>query len=313
MAFKISFIGAGYMTTEHLKAFKDIHNVEFEGIYSKTKSKAVELSKQYGIKNIFDNIDDLYTSTNSDAVIISVPELSLREVCEVVFKYPWISLIEKPVGYNLIDAEYILNLAKKNNAKVYVALNRRHYSSTRNILNKLNNINEKRVVNIFDQEDAISALKAGQPEIVVKNWMYANSIHMIDLFRVFCRGKIIHVNNILKWDANNPNIVLSEIKFESGDIGIYQAIWNAPAPWMLTISTPSARYEMRPMEYAYEQLAGSRQQIQLEVEDIDISYKAGIKKQAEEFIKVLNNQSYILPNLDEAFESMKLINNIYEI
>jgi predicted dehydrogenase len=119
MAFKISFIGAGYMTTEHLKAFKDIHDVEFEGIYSKTKSKAVEVSKQYGIKNVFDNIDDLYTSTNSDAVIISVPELSLREVCEVVFKYPWTSLIEKPVGYNLNDAEYILNLAKKNNAKVY--------------------------------------------------------------------------------------------------------------------------------------------------------------------------------------------------
>jgi hypothetical protein len=70
---------------------------------------------------------------------------------------------------------------------------------------------------------------------------------------------------------------------------------------------------MRPMEYAYEQLAGSRQQIQLEVEDIDITYKAGIKKQAEEFIKVLNNQSYTLPNLDEAFESMKLINKIYEI
>jgi hypothetical protein len=82
---------------------------------------------------------------------------------------------------------------------------------------------------------------------------------------------------------------------------------------MLTISTPTARYEMRPMEYAYEQLAGSRQQIQLEVEDIDITYKAGIKKQAEEFIKVLNNQSHTLPNLDETFESMKLINNIYEI
>jgi hypothetical protein len=47
--------------------------------------------------------------------------------------------------------------------------------------------------------------------------------------------------------------------------------------------------------------------------DIDITYKAGIKKQADEFIKVLSNQPYTLPNLDEAFESMKLINKIYEI
>ena len=313
MSFKFSFIGAGYMTMEHLRAFSDIDDVKFEGIYSRTRSKSVELSKSFAIKSICESIDDLYTKTKSDAVIISVPELSLREVCEAALRYPWVALIEKPVGYNLEDAMYILNLAKNNNSKVFVALNRRHYSSTRLILNKINNIKEPRIVNIFDQEDSIAALKAGQPEIIVKNWMYANSIHLIDLFRVFCRGKIIDVNNILKWDPNNPSVVLSEIKFETGDIGIYQAIWNAPAPWMLTISTSAARYEMRPMEKAYEQLSGSRQQLILEIEDIDIIYKAGIKKQADEFIKALNNQIHTLPNLEEAYESMKLVNKIYEI
>ena len=166
---------------------------------------------------------------------------------------------------------------------------------------------------IFDQEDTISALKAGQPKSVVKHWMYANSIHLIDLFRVFCRGSIINVNSILKWNSKVPCTVLSKITFDSGDIGIYQAIWNAPAPWMLTLSTPFARYEMRPIENAYEQLAGTRQQIKLEIDNIDIIYKAGIKVQADEFVNILKGKEHTLPNLEDAFETMKLINKIYEI
>ena len=313
MAYKISFIGAGYMTTEHLKAFKDIDGAELVGIYSRTKSKAIDLSIQYGIKHVSDTIDALYTETKTDALVISVPELSLKEICETAFKYPWVILIEKPAGYNLEDAQYILDLADSNKSKVFVALNRRHYASTRVIQNKINNINEPRIVNIFDQEDAVAALKAGQPETVAKNWMYANSIHMIDLFRVFCRGSITEVNNILPWNSNKPSIVLSKINFDSGDVGIYQAIWNAPAPWMLTVSTPSARYEMRPMENAFEQVSGSRQLVKLEIDSVDVNYKAGIKVQADEFICALKGKHHNLPTLDNAFETMRLINKIYEI
>ena len=313
MTYKISFIGAGYMTQEHLKAFNDIEDVELDGIFSRTKAKSIELLKKYPIKNVYNSIEELYKSSKPDAVIISVPELSLKGVCEIAFFYPWVILIEKPAGFNLEDAKYILNLSNKYKSQVYVALNRRHYSSTKIIKNKIKSINGTRILNIFDQEDTISALKAGQPKSVVKHWMYANSIHLIDLFRVFCRGSIINVNSILKWNSKVPCTVLSKITFDSGDIGIYQAIWNAPAPWMLTLSTPFARYEMRPIENAYEQLAGTRQQIKLEIDNIDIIYKAGIKVQADEFVNILKGKEHTLPNLEDAFETMKLINKIYEI
>ena len=47
-----------------------------------------------------------------------------------------------------------------------------------------------RIVNIFDQENSLAAMKLGKPLKVVKNWMYANSIHMIDLAYLFGREKL---------------------------------------------------------------------------------------------------------------------------
>ena len=44
-------------------------------------------------------------------------------------------------------------------------------------------------MNIFDQENSLATIKLGKPLKVVKNWMYANSIHMIDLAYLFGRGK----------------------------------------------------------------------------------------------------------------------------
>ena len=67
-------------------------------------------------------------------IYISVPELSTKSVCLEAFKYGWKILIEKPVGYNLKEAKEIFEFSLKTESTVYVALNRRHYSSTLNLI-----------------------------------------------------------------------------------------------------------------------------------------------------------------------------------
>lgn len=306
------FVGAGYMTVEHIKAFKDINSVICSGITSRTKSRAQEVAKSYGVPIICDSISDLYEMTKADAVVISVPVLSTRDVALEAFKYPWKVLIEKPVGYNLEDASIILEEAKRMNRDVFVALNRRHYNSTERVIGELNKVDGRRLVMIHDQEDAIEALNAGRPQKLVDNWMYANSIHIIDLFQVFARGQVAKMDHLIRWEPDNPFIVMTKVEFESGDIGIYQAVWNAPGPWSVTISTPTKRFEMRPIERASFQNHGERKLSEYPVNEWDQKFKPGLRQQAQRFINFLNTGDCEgLPTLEQAFDTMKLISEIY--
>jgi predicted dehydrogenase len=309
---KIAFIGAGFMASEHIKAFSDIPNVELVGIFSRTKSKAESLAREFSIRMVADSIDSLYNQTHADLVIISVPELSVREVAFQSFKFPWLCLIEKPAGYDYSDAQKISEAADALNRKVFVALNRRQYSSTQTVLDDLNTIPEKRIIHVLDQEDTNAALSAGQPPLVVENWMYANSIHVIDYLLVFGRGKVTKVEKIVKWNPVNPFFVHAKIEFDSGDIGIYQAVWNAPGPWSVTIGTTSKRWELRPLETASFQLYGQRGSESVPTHIWDHKFKPGIRKQAEMLVNYLDKKPNVqLPTLHDALEVMKLTKEIY--
>ena len=311
--FKIAIIGAGYMSKEHIKVFKTLDNVQVSGIYSRTKSRAESLANEFEIEGVYDSLEELYLETKADMVIISVPELSTEEVCDAAFKFPWICLIEKPVGYNLENAEIIYKLSEKQKAKVFVALNRRHYSSTRLMQEDLKNHIEPRVVHVIDQENPLVALEGGTPKLVVDYWMYANSIHIIDYFNLLCRGELLSIENINKWEADEPFYVLSKLKYSSGDIGIYEAIWNGPGPWVVTVTTPKKRWELRPLEELRVLEYKSRKPILIEPHYWDAEFKPGLRLQAEESLKMLRGEDYQLPSLADALKTMRLINKIYGV
>ena len=179
---RVAIIGAGYMASEHLRAFSDCTDVELVGIHSRNIGRAEKIAKQYPYIQFASSIGELWEKTRPNLVVIAVPILACMEVCKEAFKYNWTLLIEKPVGHNFQKAKQIEREAQMLNARAYVALNRRFYGSTLRLQQYLEHNDEIRLVNILDQEDTIEALAAGQPIEVVENWMYANSIHLIDYF-----------------------------------------------------------------------------------------------------------------------------------
>jgi hypothetical protein len=172
----------------------------------------------------------------------------------------------------------------------------------------LNKSNELRYIHIYDQENPNAALLSGQPELVVKNWMYANSIHLIDFVLLLGRGNIKNIENILPF---TENYILAKIEFDSGDIVIYEGIWNAPAPWSVVVNTKAKRWEMRPIEKLFFQDLSTRQLQEFVLDDLDITFKPGLKVQAEEMIKVIRGEKNNMPKLKDALNTMKIIYKIY--
>lgn len=311
MSAKIAIVGAGYMADQHARAFAAQPGARIVGIASRTRSRAEPLAAAYGTK-AFDSISEMWTETGADVVVVAVNELSTAAVCEQVFPHPWHVLLEKPVGIDLADAEGIkaTAFAAGANDRTWVALNRRSYASTRAALGQLVE-HGPRLVSILDQQDMESARRSGAPERVVSNYMFANSIHLIDYFHVFCRGKVGAINISSPWTPDAPGHVIATLQFSSGDQGVYQAIWNGPGPWAVAISTPEVRLEMRPLESLTIQLPTMRGTNAPDLGSIDLDFKPGLHFQAAEMLKVLTHGNPNLASLNDAIDSMALCAAIY--
>ena len=309
---KVAFIGTGYIGEEHIKVFKNIRSIDIVGIRNRVIKKSKNISKKHNIKFYAKSISELFEISKPDLVVIAVPELSLKKVCEEAFNYNATFLIEKPVGYNLEEAILIERMAKKKKKLAYVGLNRRHYQSTLDALKDIKKIKSKRIVNVLDQQSILGALKCGQPRLVANNFMYANSIHLIDYFCFFCRGKIKKIQKLIDWKKTKKKFVLTKIHFSSGDIGIYQAIWDGPGPWGITITTNEKRWEMKPLEVLTVQEKNSRKSlIKKHKNNLDKKFKPGLMVQAKELIKSFQNKKNTLPTLSDGIRTMRLIKKIY--
>ena len=308
--FKIAIIGAGFMAKEHIKVFSSMKDLRVVGIYSRTESVAKEVANQFNIPIVATSISDLYEKTKADLLLVAVSEMSVYSVALNAFKYPWLSLIEKPAGYNFDNALLIGDLASKFKAKVFVSFNRRFFNSTSSVLGELNNDEGQRLIEVCDQEEP---LLLDRPPEVHRNWMYANSIHVIDYLNILGRGEITKVIPIIHWNPDNPRYVLTKIEYSSGDIGIYKAIWNAPGPWAVSVTTQQKRWELKPLERATVQLRGSRKTTTMTDHPWEQDFKPGLRMQAEEVLKELNDKSSSLVSLDDSIKTMQLIKKIYEV
>lgn len=308
---RVALVGAGYTGREHARAFADVPGVSLAGVHSRTRARAERLAGEFGIGRVCDSVDELYNSTRADLVVVAVPELEMNRVARACFAYPWTVLLEKPAGYDLADASEILDAAAPRAGDVRVAFNRRFYSSTRKALEGLAGTTGSRFVQAQDQEDRPEALRLGQPAPVVRNWMYANSIHVVDLLRTFGRGKVTAVSPLLRWNPEAPCVVLSKVDFDSGDTGLYEAIWEGPGPWAVSVQTEALRWEMRPLERLTLQERGKRVASDLPIGDWDLRFKPGFRLQAAHAVAAALGQASACATLADAFETTRLVAALY--
>ena len=146
---------------------------------------------------------------------------------------------------------------------------------------------------------------------MVRNYMYANSIHLIDYFRVFGRGEVTRITPICPWTPDAPWMVVAKLDFSSGDVGLYEGVWNGPGPWAVTVVTPAQRLEMRPLEQASLQLRGERKVTQLDIVAEDSQFKPGLRQQAKDMLGALAGKPSPMPTLEDSFLSMSLVAGIF--
>jgi predicted dehydrogenase len=308
---KIAIIGSGKISEKYIAVIKKFKNLKISAIVSKREKNCKKKAKNLRIPFYSTSIDYMMKTISPDIVIVCVTPSSTIKVCHKIFKYNCLSLIEKPIGLNLTEAKKIVNMAKFYNRNSFVALNRRFYSSTALLEKKILKFKKsKRVVHIIDQENTINAKKNGHDRETIKNWMFANSVHLIDYFKILCRGNIKNIRTKNYKIGKKQQFKLSIINFSSGDIGIYQAYWNRIASWHVSVSSANSFFYLSPIETLYEKKFNGKI-LRYNNTNVDKKFKPGFYLMIKNLIKQYKFGKSNLITLQKNLDTVKLIEKIY--
>lgn len=309
----VAIVGAGFMAEEHARAFAAVPGVDLVGIHSRTRTRAERLAREAGIAGVFDSVAELYERTHADLVVVAITETAMKEVALQCLAYPWTILLEKPPGLSVTEAQALAAAAEGPEHAVLVGLNRRFMSSTRAVIDDIAHSDSPRYIRVLDRQSLDEARAHGHPELVVQQYMYANSIHVVDYLSLLGRGTVERVERVLPWDARKPGVVLAVVHFASADVGVYEGIWNGPGPWSVTLVTEEKRWELRPLEQAAFQVSDERQLVNVPAHDWDREFKPGLRLQADHAVAATRGERCEIPTIDEALSTMHLIEAIFGV
>lgn len=193
---------------------------------------------------------------------------------------------EKPGFLYPEECTDVAAAADKNNANVYLAYNRRFFSS---VLKAQEIIAEDGGVKSFNFEftewgHVIGTLN--KPKGDLENWMYANSSHVIDL-AFFLGGTpsqmTCYTTGELSW--HKPAAFAGAGVTNRDALFNYSANWAAPGRWGVEILTSKHRLYLRPMEQLQIQVLGSVAINSVEIDDhLDKEFKPGFYLETKAFL-----------------------------
>ena len=278
-------------------------------IVGRTEASALMFKEKTG-KNVFIGGLELFLRENSmldyNACIVAVGIEQLKNITLLLLANGAKKiLLEKPGARNLEEVEdiYLASLEKK--ASIYIAYNRRYYSSA---ITAQKMIVEDGGPTSFQFEFTEWSHKIeplDKKEGVKEAWFIGNSTHVVDL-AFYLGGKPEIINS----KATTPNSWHSATNFVgsgqslNGALFSYHANWHSPGRWSVEIMTRKSRYVLRPLEELKIQKIGSIELNSVEIDNkLDLAFKPGLFLQTKDF---LENNFEILKSIKEQVNDMKV-------
>lgn len=285
---KIWIIGAGTIAQEYGKVLSALGQ-EYT-VIGRGEQSAVKFKEITGKDVITGGLETFLSSnpTPADKAIIATNLSALSSNTINLIRYGVKEIFcEKPGFLYPEECNDVVNAAKTKGAKVFLAYNRRFFSS---VLKAEEIIKEDGGVKSFNFEftewgHVIEA--ANKPKEDLENWMYANSTHVIDL-AFFLGGSPIQMNCVSKGELtwHKPAIFAGSGVTDKGALFCYQANWAAPGRWSVEMLTSKHRLILRPMEQLQIQNIGSVAINHVEVDDhLDKEFKPGFYLETLAFMK----------------------------
>jgi predicted dehydrogenase len=296
----IWLIGAGVMSVAYAKVL-NAQKCEYE-VIGRGESSAEAFKAKTNVEVHLGGINAFLEQKPElpSAAIVSVGVDHLFNTSMALLNYGVKSLlIEKPGGLDLSEIKQLHLKAKTIDADIFIAYNRRFYSS---VIKARELIEKEGGVTSFNFELTEWSHIIGdldKPKAVLSKWFLANSTHVADM-AFFLGGKPEEIccftAGKLDWHSS-ASIFAGAGVANNGALFNYSANWESAGRWSVEVLTKENRYIFRPMESLQVQKKGTIPHLEVEVDNqIDVDFKPGLYKQVECF---LSGESQNLCSLSE--------------
>lgn len=240
----VGIIGAGWVSGEYVKAFRDHPLTEVVGMYNRTPEKPTQVMQMHGVEGTeYPTVDALFDDDRIN-IIVSCTHPDVRaEHCVRAAETGRHIVIEKPVGMSLDDTTRIREAVSKAGVKTVTSFVLRWNPQFETVV-KL--IREQGILGelIYGEADYWHPLKVeypGYPYYVTKKHagssFVASGVHALDMLR-FLGGEIVEVAAFStpgpKADMNfeYPPVTVASLRFENGAVGKLSSVLEGNTPYI---------------------------------------------------------------------------------
>ncbi len=235
----LGVIGLGIQGKQHLQNCHLFKELNVKAVADNSK-RALEYAKNRGVKETYENYEDLLRDKSIDAVIINIPNHLHMESATKAAEAGKDILLEKPLAGRLEDGEKIVSSVEKNNVKLMLGYNLRFDSMFRGLREKIidgyfGEVGIAEATNISNGPFTSRVDRMGP--VPVPDWWFDEElvgggalldlgIHMIDLL-VWYFGEVESVSSYLGYMFNLSveDAATCVIKFKKGPLAVVNAGW----------------------------------------------------------------------------------------
>lgn len=309
----VLLIGCGYMGQEYCKVLKALQ-VDFV-VVGRGESSAKEFYDKTGVMPCLGGID-CFINRQDVLPRYAIIAVNVEELCETMKLLLTAGvkkiLVEKPGAVCYEQIQELKSLAEQNQADVFVAYNRRFYSSVRKAKELIVGDGGVSSFRFEFTEWSHKILGLNKSPTALNQWFLCNSTHVVDL-AFYLGGMPERVSSYtagsLDWYGKASSFSGAGVTHDGTSFSYY-ADWESAGRWSVEILTKKRKLILCPLEELHCQSRGSLSVDKIEIDDtLDRQFKPGLYLQTKAF---LNGETDILLSLTQHVELCKTYQKIEE-
>lgn len=319
---KIAVIGLGGIAQlVHLPLLSKIDSVELVAVSEVSKSRLKLVGDKFNVKKQFSDFKKMLDEIEVDAVVISTPTNTHKDIAVECLNRKIHVLIEKPIALNFAEAKEIDDAAKKNKCNAMVGMNSRFRPDTM-LLKSL--INSGELGEIFYIRCGWVRKQSSQQKWFNKKNLAGGGV-VLDLGIVLLDTALWLLDYPKIKSVSSQNFHHNQNSIEDSSVGFVKfsnsAVLNYEVSWSLHEETDKfklAAYgkegtgHLNPLK-AYKNIASSTIDLTTQTSAQSKNhFKKSYENELKHFIGAVHGTSPLISSSEEALARMKLVENIYE-
>jgi len=225
MSKKIAVIGAGNWGKNHIRSFYEMGNLY--AVCDKDPETLQKMKQKYPIEKFTSNSEEIFSDGNIDGVVIAVPAERHYELARKAISAGKHVLIEKPMTTTVKEAEYLVELSKKN-PEITVMVG--HLMNYHPVIKKVKDLIKKGELGNIEYLYS-SRVNLGKIRMV-ENVIWSLAVHDISVFVDIVDSEVEYVDAqgkaFLQVDKNIEDVAFINLYFKNGTMAHIHASWLDP-------------------------------------------------------------------------------------